>query len=294
MVCRRPAIGRRESDEDERGADRQEQADRRRRIRRRAHALSRFRRSRHARGARPLRSRARQGFLRRRIHRRHQGPQVAPDRRGRAHHPGQPRASRRGRRRSARRRRRRHPGADPAQVLRPQGQGARHHAAGARRIRHRRAVHAARRRTARARPQDLRGGRGARRPEHPRLALRHAGRQLDARRVGEADRAVPHAGFHRQGKKQAHRGRVRAQALHPAQVDLGDDLSPVRAAAVGLLPGVDLVPHGDLQGHVPRRPARHLLSRPAASRISRARWRWCTSASRPTPSRPGRWRIPTA
>jgi glutamate synthase domain-containing protein 1 len=30
------------------------------------------------------------------------------------------------------------------------------------------------------------------------------------------------------------------------------------------------------------------------SRISRARWRWCISASRPTPSRPGRWRIPTA
>ena len=29
------------------------------------------------------------------------------------------------------------------------------------------------------------------------------------------------------------------------------------------------------------------------SPISRARWRWCISASRPTPSRPGRWRIPT-
>ena len=27
---------------------------------------------------------------------------------------------------------------------------------------------------------------------------------------------------------------------------------------------------------------------------SSAPWRWCTSASRPTPSRPGRWRIPTA
>ena len=39
---------------------------------------------------------------------------------------------------------------------------ARHHAAEARRLRHRRAVHAARRRTARARPQDLRAGRGAR------------------------------------------------------------------------------------------------------------------------------------
>ena len=48
---------------------------------------------------------------------------------GRADHPAQPRASRRGRRRSARRRRRRHPGADPAQVLRAQGEGARLHAA---------------------------------------------------------------------------------------------------------------------------------------------------------------------
>ena len=247
----------------------------------------------HARGARPLRSLARQGFLRRRLHRRHQGPQVAPDRRGRADHPGQSRASRRGRRRPARRRRRRHPGADPAQVLRPQGQGARHHAAEARRVRHRRAVHAARRRAARAGPQDLRGGRGARRPDHPRLAHRHAGRQLDARRDGEADRALPHAGVHRQGKTEAHRGRVRAPALHPAQVDLGGDLPQVRAAAVGLLPGVDLVPHRDLQGHVPRRPARHLLSRSAASRISRARSRSCISASPPTPSRPGRWRIPT-
>ena len=42
------------------------------------------RRSRHAGAARPVRPRARQGCLRRRLHRRHQRPQVAPDRRGRA------------------------------------------------------------------------------------------------------------------------------------------------------------------------------------------------------------------
>ena len=36
-----------------------------------------------------------------------------------------------------------------------------------------------------------------------------------------------------------------------------------RAPAVRLLSGVDLLPHGRLQGHVPRRPARHLLPRPA-------------------------------
>ena len=33
----------------------------------------------------------------------------------------------------------------------------------------------------------------------------------------------------------------------------------------GYYPGVGLMPHGDLQGHVPRRPARHVLSRPARS-----------------------------
>ena len=65
-----------------------------------------------------LRSGTRQGFLRRRLHRRHQGPQVAPDRRGRVAHPLQPGAPRRGRRRPAHGRRRRHPGADPAQIFR--------------------------------------------------------------------------------------------------------------------------------------------------------------------------------
>ena len=191
------------------------------------------------------------------------GQQVAPDRRGRAADPLQPRTPRRGRCRSARRRRRRHPGADPAQVLRPQGQGARHHAARARRVRHRRSLHAARRGAPRDRAQELRAGRDAGRPGDPRLAQRHADRQFDARRDGEADRALPHASFHWKGKKKAHRGPVRARALHPAQGDLGDDLPAGRAAALGLLPGVDLLPHRDLQGHVPRRPARHLLPGPA-------------------------------
>ena len=50
---------------------------------------------------------------------------------------------------------------------------------------------------------------------------------------------------------------------------------------------VAVVPHRRLQGHVPRRPARHVLPRPARRAISRPRSRSCTSASRPTPSRPG-------
>ncbi len=105
-------------------------------------ARRRYCRSRRSRGARPLRPGARQGFLRRRLHRRHQGTQVPSDRRGRPHHPGQSRAPRRGRRRSARRRRRRNPGADSASILRPEDGGARLCPAGAGRVRDRRAVHA--------------------------------------------------------------------------------------------------------------------------------------------------------
>ena len=95
---------------------------------------------------RSLRSRARKGFLRRRLHRQHQGQEVAPDRLRRAQHSLQSRTSRRGRRRPARRRRRRHSGADPARFLRAQGHGDRLQAAEARRLCGRRAVHAAARR----------------------------------------------------------------------------------------------------------------------------------------------------
>ena len=63
------------------------------------------------------------------------------------------------------------------------------------------------------------------------------------------------------------RGRIRAQALHPAQVDLAGDLSAPRPRACRLLSGLDVVPHRDLQGHVPRRPARQVLSRPARGRF---------------------------
>ena len=49
-------------------------------------------------------------------------------------------------------------------------------------------------------------------------------------------------------KESSPRGRVRAPAVHPAQVDLQRDLSPPGAPHVSYLPGVDLVPHGDLQG----------------------------------------------
>ena len=46
------------------------------------------------------------------------------------------------------------------------------------------------------------------------------------------------------------------------------DLYAARAAAVGLLPGLDLVPHRRLQGHVPGRPARAPIIRTCTIRIS--------------------------
>ena len=71
--------------------------------------------------------------------------------------------------------------------------------------------------------------------------------------------------FIARGTEHKVRGRVRAPALHPAQDHLQQLYAQARAARLALLPGVDLVPHGDLQGHVPRRSARHLLSRSARS-----------------------------
>ena len=100
---------------------------------------------------RPVRPGAGKGFLRCRLHCRHQGPQVAQDRRGRPDHPRQSRASWRSRRRSARRRRRRHPGSDAAQIFRQEGGRTWLHAAEAGPLCRRHAVPAARRRLARRR-----------------------------------------------------------------------------------------------------------------------------------------------
>ena len=61
-----------------------------------------------------------------------------------------------------------------------------------------------------------------------------------------------------------------------------------------LLHRVAVLPHAGLQGHVPRLPARRLLPRPASIRASPRRSRWCISASRPTPSRPGSSPTPIA
>ncbi len=62
------------------------------------------------------------------------------------------------------------------------------------------------------------------------------------------------------GSKITTRRRVRAPTLHPAQDHFGQALRQARSQYLALLSGVDLVPHPDLQGHVPRRPAGRLLS----------------------------------
>ena len=92
---------------------------------------------------------------------------------------------------------------------------------------------------------------------------RRADRQFLARRNRQADRACPHAGVHRPRRAYQERGGVRTPALHRSQVDFAGDLSAPRPRPRRLLPGVDVVPYRHLQGHVPRRSARQVLSRPA-------------------------------
>ena len=147
-------------------------------------------------GRRSLRPQPREGFLRRRLHRQHQGQEVASDRLRRDQHPLQPRTSRRGRRRSARRRRRRHPGADSARLLRAQGRRDRLPAAEARRICRRRAVHAEGNGVAQRHQEHHRRPDQGRRADAARLA-RRADRQFLARRNRQADRTRLHAGVHR-------------------------------------------------------------------------------------------------
>ena len=201
-------------------------------------------------------------FLRRRLHRQHQGQEVASDRLGRALDPLQSRASRCGRRRPALRRRRRHPGADPACLLQAQGRRDRLPVARSRRIRDRRPVHAQGHRLAEGHPEHHRQRDQGRGHDAARLA-RRADRQLLAWRHRQADRALSHAGLHRPQRRDQDRGGVRAQALHSAQIDLAGDLSAPRPRHGRLLSVLDVVPHRHLQGHVPRRPARQVLCRPA-------------------------------
>src|SRR5262249_53946408 len=92
---------------------------------------------------------------------------------------------------------------------------------------------------------------------------RRPNRQFDPWRVRQANRAEAHASVYRPRQEEVIRGRVRAPALHPAQVNLECDLPPSRTTHGGALSFVDLMPDGHLQRNVSRRPAGHLLPRSA-------------------------------
>ena len=79
---------------------------------------------------------------------------------------------------------------------------------------------------------------------------------------------------------------ARAPGLRAAQAGRARRRRPVLPVAV--------VAHARLQGHADLRAAAHLLHRPARTRSSSRAWPWCTRASRPTPSRAGRWPTRTA
>ena len=243
---------------------------------------------------RPVRSAPREGFLRRRLHRRHQGPQVAQDRRGRDRDPVQSRASRRGRRRPARRRRRRHPGADAAQVLRrarPPNSASRcrepgHYAVGYVFMPHdpewRKVI------------LDIYA---EKMPQEGLTLLGWRDVPHDNSSLGES--VKPTEPFHMQvfigrGPNDRLRGRVRAPALHPAQGHLRRRRT---ASASG---GSRTTTSCRCRA---ARSSTRACSSPTSSastiptctsRTSRPRSRWCTSASRPTRSRAGRWRTPIA
>ena len=217
-------------------------------------------------GRRPVRSTPRVRCVRRRLYRRSEGPQVASHRQGRALHPREPRASRRGGRRPDRRRRRGHPDPDPARVPRRGMRQARHQAAEARPLCRRPYLHAAGRAAARALRARVdaphpRGGPGV-----PRLAL-GAGRQHLAVRHGEGDRAGASADLHRPAEGDQEPGRVRAPALPDPQGRLQRALRRLQGRRHRPLHRVAVEPHARLQGHVPVLPGEGLLQgpvRPAA------------------------------
>ena len=126
-----------------------------------------------------------------------------------------------------------------------------------------------------------------------RLA-RRADRQLDARRTVKPTEPVHLQVFIGRGRKIKTEDEFERRLYILRKSISQRDLSAPRARGLsGYYPGVDVLPH--------RRSTR-ACSWPTSSapiiptcttRISRARSRSCISASRPTPSRPGRWRIPT-
>ena len=212
-------------------------------------------------GRRPVRPAPRIRRVRRRLHRRPQGPQIAPHRQGRALHPREPRASRRRGCRSHRRRRRGHPDPDSARVPGRGVRQARHQAAEARPLRGRPHLHAAGRAAARAlrarvEAADPRAGPGV-----PGLAL-GARHRHQAVRHGAGDRAGASADLHRPAEVDQEPGRIRAQALPDPQDRLQRHLRRLQGRRHRPLHRVAVEPHAGLQGHVPVLSGEGLLRRP--------------------------------
>ena len=148
-----------------------------------------------------------------------------------------------------------------------EGDAARLRAAGARRIRRRRCVPAARPRGAQNRRRHHREVDRRRGPDVPRLA-RRAGRPLRARRKRQADRAGDPPDLHRPRRRIADDRCLRAEALrHPqgrsrTRLGLGDPRDR------RLLSRVAVDAHDRLQGHAARRASSaHYYKRPADPRL---------------------------
>ena len=196
------------------------------------------------------------------------------------------RPPRRPRRRAEHRRRRRHHDPDPGRVLPRRG---RLRPAAARRVRDRSGV-----------PADQRDRRGA----EPSPCWRSTrGWAAPTCSAGATCRCNPR-GLGASRRRRAGRGSGRCSWLRtdadrrpaaPASTWTGSCSRPQgrragdrRARHRRALP-VPVQPHHRLQGHVDPGPGEHVLPRPVRRAGDLARSRWCTRASPPTRSRPGRW-----
>ena len=183
----------------------------------------------------------------------------------------------------------------PTRFLRAECDGLGLRAAGGRRLRGRHGLPAARRRHAAApastpsRKVVPRGG-----PDPARLA-RRADRQLRAGLQRQADRAGDPPGLHRARAETAPTP-TPSSASCSSSASRCITRSGTRAAQDAdqfYIPSLSSPDHrlqGDDPGREPRRPITPTCATSGWSR----RWRWCISASPPTPSRPGSWRTRSA
>ncbi len=100
--------------------------------------------------------------------------------------------------------------------------------------------------------------------------------------------------LHRPRARRDRPRRAGAQAVRDPQDRVGRDPGAQADAQPRVLRAEHELPHGHLQGPAAGRPSRASTTRTCRIRAWSPRWRWCTSAFRPTPSPSGRWRTRTA